>query len=336
MNLSRIVSRFFTLLLAVVLFGAFSFDAEARRLGGGKSAGRQSSHVTQRETARTPPAAPANQPGQNAAAGAGTAGAAAAATRKPWGAMLGGLAAGLGLAWLANALGFGEAFGNVLLLILLAVVVMTIIGMVRRRGAAVRAQAGGMAYQGAGAGAANPVTPRQYNPTKVGNDASARPWENQAAPFSGTGAAAAGGGSMIGSALAGSQNWGIPAGFDIQGFTEAAKRNFVTLQDAWDRADIPALRAMMTDEMLAEIKSQLAERERTATPGQVNKTEVVMLEAQLLGMEELADEYMASVEFSGMLREDDAGPSPFREAWNMTKPKNSPGGWLVAGVQALQ
>ena len=45
---------------------------------------------------------------------------------------------------------------------------------------------------------------------------------------------------------------------------------------------------------------------------------------------------MASVEFSGMIKEDaSAGPSPFREVWNMTKPRSG-GGWLVAGVQALQ
>ena len=62
-----------------------------------------------------------------------------------------------------------------------------------------------------------------------------------------------------------------------------------------------------------------------------------MIEAHLLGIEELADEYLASVEFSGMIREDSsAGPSPFREVWNMSKPKNGSGGWLVAGVQALQ
>ena len=56
MKLKAIVSRLFTLLLAVVLVGAFTFDAEARRMGGGKSMGRQSSNVTQRQA--TPPAAP--------------------------------------------------------------------------------------------------------------------------------------------------------------------------------------------------------------------------------------------------------------------------------------
>ena len=333
MKLSHIASRLFTLLLAVVLVGVFTFDAEARRLGGGKSMGRQSSNVTQRQA--TPPAAAPGNPSQSAAtagaAGAGTA-AAGAAARKPWGAMVGGLAAGLGLAWLAHSLGLGPAFANFLLFMLLGVVILAVIGMIRRSRAGAQGQ--GLAYQGAGA--ANPVTPRQYNPTKVGNDASARPWEGQAAQFD-AGAAGAAGGSMIGSALSGSQSWGVPADFDIAGFTEAAKRNFITLQDAWYRSDIPALRAMMTDDMLTEIQSQLAERERTATPGQVNKTDVVMLEAQLLGIEELDDAYMASVEFSGMIREEpSAGPSPFREVWNMTKPRSGRGGWLVAGVQALQ
>ena len=333
MKLSHIASRLFTLLLAVVLVGVFTFDAEARRLGGGKSMGRQSSNVTQRQA--TPPAAAPGNPSQSAAtagaAGAGTA-AAGAAARKPWGAMVGGLAAGLGLAWLAHSLGLGPAFANFLLFMLLGVVILAVIGMIRRSRAGAQGQ--GLAYQGAGA--ANPVTPRPYNPTKVGNDASARPWEGQAAQFD-AGAAGAAGGSMIGSALSGSQSWGVPADFDIAGFTEAAKRNFITLQDAWDRSDIPALRAMMTDDMLTEIQSQSAERERTATPGQVNKTDVVMLEAQLLGIEELDDAYMASVEFSGMIREEpSAGPSPFREVWNMTKPRSGRGGWLVAGVQALQ
>ena len=113
---------------------------------------------------------------------------------------------------------------------------------------------------------------------------------------------------MIGSGLSGSQSWGIPAGFDSQGFLTAAKTNFVTLQAAWDKSDIPALRAMMTDDMLGEIRAQLAERE-AHTGGPVNQTDVVMIDASLLGIEDLGDDYMASVEFSGMIREDPVGRS---------------------------
>jgi predicted lipid-binding transport protein (Tim44 family) len=110
----------------------------------------------------------------------------------------------------------------------------------------------------------------------------------------------------------------------------------VSLQAAWDKSDIGALRIMMTDTMLKEIQSQLADRE-AHTGGPLNLTEVVMIEAHLLGIEDLGETYMASVEFSGMIREEpSAGPNPFREVWNMTKSKNGASGWLVAGVQALQ
>jgi len=318
-------------LVAVLALASFESEA-ARRLGGGGSMGRQSGNVTQREAAK--PATPAPTQNQAAPATQPGAGAAAAAPKRPWGAMLGGLAAGLGLAWLANSLGLGEAFGQFLLIALLVMVVMAVIGFImrsRRNAQPNRTYA----FQGAGAGAEQAVPPRQYSPDKVGNDASARPWERNTMAFE-AGKQGQGSGVQIGSGLAGSQSWGVPPGFDTEGFVAAAKRNFVTLQDAWDRSDIPALRAMMTDEMLGEIKSQLGDRE-SHLGGQPNKTEVVMLEAQLLGIEDLGGDYMASVEFSGMIREEpSAGPSPFREVWNMTKPKAGNSGWLVAGVQALQ
>jgi predicted lipid-binding transport protein (Tim44 family) len=303
--------------------------AEAKRMGGGSSFGRQSTNVTPRQ---------AIPPTQKAAPAPG----AAAAPKKPWGAMLGGLAAGLGLAWLASSLGLGGAFGQIIMFALLALVVMVVIGFVMRRlkgGAANSAGSPGatrgqppFAFQGAG----NAATPSNYSPEKVGNDASARPWERSSMAFDARNEAAAStGGSVIGSALLGAQTWGVPAEFDNEGFLKACKANFVTLQDAWDRSDIQSLRAMMTDDMLEQIKTQLADRE-SHTGGVANKTEVVMIDAQLLGIETLDDVYMASVEFSGMIREDaSAGASPFREVWNMTKPRTG-GGWLVAGVQALQ
>jgi len=337
--------KLWTVLLAGVLaIGALDAEA-ARRLGGGGSIGRQSPNVTQRQAtppANTPTSPTATQAQRNASPA--PAPAAAQPARRGFGGMLAGLAAGLGLAWLAHTLGFGEAFANILMFGLLAVVVMVVVGMImrRRQAAAGMQRTGGYAYQGAGATADAPVSPRQYNPAKVGNDASARPWEDPTSGF-GTAPRDSSGGVRIGSALGagqprgaleGSQTWGVPPGFDTDGFLAAAKRNFVTLQDAWDRSDMGTLRSMMTDEMLEEIRGQMAGRE-PLLPGQ--KTEVVMLEAQLLGIEELATEYMASVEFSGMIREEpSAGPSPFREVWNMVKTKDGKSGWLVAGVQALQ
>lgn len=338
-------SKLVTLMLAgVMALGSLNAEA-ARRMGGGKSVGQQSNQVTKRDAAPQTPAAPAqNAAPTNAAKPVGAP--AAAAPKKPWGAMLGGLAAGLGLAWLASSLGMGEAFGNILMALLIGVAVMAVIGMIMRARRGAAAQNGGLAYQGAGASAENPATYKQYSPQNVGNDASARPWEGQNTRFDSSTATQPSGsliGSGIGSglnasagdSLSGSQTWGIPAGFDVDSFITAAKRNFVTLQDAWDCSDISALRSMMTDSMVVEIRNQLSERE-AQFPGQPNKTEVLTLDAQLLGIEEQADAYLASVEFNGMIREDAAsGPSPFREVWNMSKSKQG-GGWLVAGVQALQ
>ena len=328
------MNKLMTLMLAGVLaLGSLNAEA-ARRMGGGKSVGQQSNQVTKRDAAPQTPAAPAQNAAPANAAKPGAAAPAAAAPKKPWGAMLGGLAAGLGLAWLAHSLGMGEAFGNILMFLLIGVAVMAAIGLfMRSRRNAAAGNQGGFAYQGAGSTADQPASMKQYNPEKVGNDASARPWESQNTRFDSS-AVDASNGSMIGAALGGSQTWGIPVGFDVDSFITAAKRNFVTLQDAWDRSDIAALRSMMTDTMVMEIRNQLSERE-SQFPGQPNKTEVVMLEAQLLGIEEQADTYLASVEFNGMIREDAAaGPSAFREVWNMTKSKQG-GGWLVAGVQAL-
>ena len=308
--------------LAISMMLAGTSAEAAKRMGGGKSIGQQSSNVTKREAAPATPAAPA-------AAGA----AAAAAPKKPWGAMLGGLAAGLGLAWLASSLGLGAAFGQIIMFALLALVIMVVGGFLYRKfkGGNAGPSKSPFAFQGAG----NAATPRDYSPENVGNDASARPWERNSMAFD-AGKQPVGTGSMIGSGLAGSQAWGVPDGFDADGFLKASKANFLTLQDAWDRSDINNLRSMMTDDMLSEIKTQLGERESHTGAG-INKTDVQMLDAKLLGIEELSDTYMASVEFSGMIREDaSAGASPFREVWNMTKPKSGGGGWLVAGVQALQ
>jgi len=305
--------KLMSILMAIVIgFSCLSAEA-SKRLGSGKSVGQQSNNVSQTQgasktTQNATPATPAAPPP------------AAAPQKRPWGAMLGGLAAGLGLAWLASSMGFGEELGQFMMFGLIALGIMMVIGyFMRRRASANNSESNTspLAFQGAGA-----TPPQQHHATQFNTN---------------TDATTASTGSMIGSAVGGFQpNWSIPAGFDADGFVNKAKENFVVMQDAWDRSDIPALKAMMTDTMLDEIKVQLAERESLA-PGQVNKTEVVSLQAQLLGIEELENDFLASIEFTGLIREDpSAGPSPFREIWNMGRPKQGQMGWLVAGVQALQ
>ena len=63
-------------------------------------------------------------------------------------------------------------------------------------------------------------------------------------------------------------------------FLDVARRSFVCVQQAWDRADLTALSAFATEPLFEELRSQLAER----GPGP-NHTEVVRIEARLLGVE---------------------------------------------------
>jgi len=152
--------------------------------------------------------------------------------------------AALGLAWLASVLGFGEAVAQFLLVGLVVVSVLAVVGLLRRRRGAVptgqtlqAAARGGASGAGAGDAQRDAVTPRGYSPQNVGNDASARPWEQPAVLPEG----------VLGAVDDATPGWGVPEGFDTAGFLKASKANFVSLQAAWDRSDIPALRAMMTD-----------------------------------------------------------------------------------------
>ena len=291
-----------------------SFDAEAaRRLGGGGSVGRQSGNVTQREARQAAPrGAGAAQPGRTGHTAAAPT-PAAAAPKRPWGAMLGGLAAGLGLAWLANSLGLGAAFAQFLLIALLAA---------GRHGrdrldhavAPQAAQPSAPATRSRAPGARGRLRPcRRASTARTRSATMPRPGRGSATAWPSTRASTRPGQRACRSA----RPWrarrpgACPPGFDTDGFLAAAKRNFVTLQDAWDRADIahPAL----DDDRRHAGRDQAASwpSAKASRAAQPNKTEVVMLEAQLLGIEELGDDYMASVEFSGMIREEpSAGAEP--------------------------
>jgi predicted lipid-binding transport protein (Tim44 family) len=122
--------------------------------------------------------------------------------------------------------------------------------------------------------------------------------------------------------------------FDTDKLLALARESFVRLQAAWDRGDERTLAAIATAPLMDDLRRQLRQR----GPGP-HRTEVLSVEAQLLGVEELREAYVASVEFSGLMRENDAAAaSPFRELWLLAEPKGDGArrqGWRLAGVQAL-
>ncbi|CAG9183444.1 hypothetical protein LMG23992_04980 [Cupriavidus laharis] len=305
-------------LIAAIALG-MALDANAKRMGGSRSIGKQSSTVTQQRQqapAQQTPSQPAQQPAQQAApATAGAAGAAAAAApKRNWGGILGGIAAGLGIGWLLSHFGLGGAALSFLSnLILIALVAFVVMWLIRKfRGGSRQQQP---AYAGAGAGGmARNAEPMLRQPAAPATAAEpVMPAAGAAAPV----------------AAGAAQPWGVPADFDTEAFLRNAKVHFVRLQAAWDAGNLDDIREFTTPEMFAEIKMDLSER-----GAEVNKTDVVTLEAQMLGIESSPSQHLASVRFSGMIRER-AGEAaqPFAEVWNLAKPVSGSGGWLLAGIQ---
>ncbi|CAB3728581.1 MULTISPECIES: Tim44 domain-containing protein [Achromobacter] len=325
------LSRFVAAALIAVSGAALvtaSFDAEARRAGGGASVGRQSSNVTTQRQATTPPAANSNTAGATAApaaAGAATAGAAGAAAKSGasrWLGPIAGIAAGLGIAALLSSMGLSGAFLEFLSsALLIAAVVFAVMFIIRRlRGAGPRT-----ATQGAFGGNNNASGQQQQQPM----------WREALKP----GAAAPAAAAPVAAApieppavlpkAGDDNNWFVPGDFDTPAFLKQAKEQFVRIQAVWDSGSTDGLREFLTDDLITELKPQLAER--GAAP---NKTEVVLLNAEMLGIETVSDGHLASVRFSGMLREAPGAEAfRFEEVWNLFKPAN--GGWLLAGIQQI-
>jgi hypothetical protein len=69
-----------------------------------------------------------------------------------------------------------------------------------------------------------------------------------------------------------------PAWFDPDAFVQGAKSHFIRLQAAWDRGDVGEIRSYTSPELFEEL-----ERERKALGAAPNETEVVRLDAELLG-----------------------------------------------------
>ena len=123
----------------------------------------------------------------------------------------------------------------------------------------------------------------------------------------------------------------VPAGFDVAGFVRAAKLNFIKLQIANDVANLDQIREFATPQMYDALSKDLATR-RSAR----QQTDVVALNAELLEVATEGDTHVASVRFSGMMREaPGAAPARFAEVWNLAKPVDGSSGWLLAGIQQM-
>jgi predicted lipid-binding transport protein (Tim44 family) len=117
---------------------------------------------------------------------------------------------------------------------------------------------------------------------------------------------------------------------EVEPFLRTAKTSFIRLQAANDSRDLADIRDYTTPEVYAEIAMQIEERGDSP-----QKTEVVMLDAKLVDDVIEDDQAIASVHFSGLIRENDAPtPQPFDEIWHVRKNlRERNATWQIAGIQ---
>jgi predicted lipid-binding transport protein (Tim44 family) len=278
-----------------LFFGLAMVGVEAEAA---KRLGGGKSMGTQRNmTQQAAPKTPAQQ--QQQAQQAGTpaqqpATAAAQTTGNKWLGPLAGLAMGAGLMALFMNNGIAGALSGLLLVAALAAVAMLIFRALRGRAAQAPMQYAG--HQGAAA----------PEPMAMGGGSSAAP-------------------HSVASMSAG--RW--PADFNATEFIRHARLNFVRLQEAHDARDSEALADFLAPDLLAEVQAQWQ------SEGAANsKTDVVTLESEVLEVVNEGLLYVASVRFSGLIREDGAAePQPFSEIWHLEKPMRGSAGWQVSGIQ---
>jgi predicted lipid-binding transport protein (Tim44 family) len=305
----RISSTLAIVVLALV--ATVAYDAADARVGGGRSMGAQRPSVAPRASAPPTATSPgaASQPVMPATPGATLPAkpampatpAPAASGMSRWLGPIAGIAAGLGLAALLSHFGLPEGFATFLLLGLLAVGVVFLVRMLFAR----RQPREPLAYAGSPRAGTTPTFDKSAIPEWGG--------AQRVEP-------------VLGSAAITPGVAKFPPGFDAAGFARHAKQQFIALQAAHDAADRAALKDVLTPEMYSEILRDLEAGPRPAT-------EVVNLEAEVLEVVTEADRHLASVRFTGKLREGGGVPAAFDEVWNLSKPVDGKSGWMLAGIQ---
>jgi predicted lipid-binding transport protein (Tim44 family) len=282
--------------LAIFSFGLATFDAEAKRFGGGQSVGKQRQSIGSQATpksAQTPSAAPAP----------------AAAAGNRWLGPLAGLAAG----GLLAALFMGGAFEginmmDVLMLAALMAAIFFVVRMMRKPRQEQSARP--MQYSGLGAGAAGGATSAS-GPTVPPSETSGT--SAQTAPVPG-----------------GTRN--IPADFKVEPFLRNAKTSFIRLQAANDARDLNDIREYTTPEMFAEISMQINERGDAPQKTEVLSINAELLEVVTENDTAIASVRFNGQ----LREAPQPLPESFDEIWHVQKNLKDPDAvWLLAGIQQV-
>lgn len=318
--MNRKIGLLATICLAMALMLGGIQQAQAKRMGGGKSFGGKPSYSApyQRSTSPSSSSQPIRSPAQQQAAAQNQAARQGLASRGGLMGLLGGLALG----GLLGSLFFGGAFENLNLMDILVFA--------------------GIAYLlyrlfAAKAGQGQPVAGGVSNRSGQSDETSSYYRDNHSETSSPAGFNTD---ILFGKGKSGGSGFevapmdnpvSVPAGFDQSGFLTGAENAFRHLQAAWDKRDLATIRGLSTDKVFAEIQEQLRASDS------VNKTEVLKVKAELLEVQQVGSELEATVLFDSILREDDGDTEQVREIWHFVKPVNSQQPkWFLDGIQQLE
>ncbi|MBS3965115.1 MAG: Tim44 domain-containing protein [Methylomonas sp.] len=305
-----------TAFLSLALLMASVHEAEARRMGGGRSFGSKPGQSESYQRSATP--APASQSTRSASQQ--QAAAQNQTARQSWanrGGLMG-MLGGLALGGLLGSLFFGGAFEGINFMDILLFAGIAF-----------------LAYRLLSARARNqsqPVTPGAYGRQDTTNRPETVQYrDNDPVPanrsFNTDVLFGKGGSPAPMTDVAAS----IPAGFDQATFLAGAENAFRHLQAAWDKRDLATIRGLTTDKVFAELQGQLQASDAA------NKTEVLKVSAELLEVREVGSELEATVLFDCIMREDDGDSGQVREVWHFTKAvKSTQAKWFLDGIQQLE
>lgn len=296
---------------SVVLLLAFSLsDADAAmRFGGGRSFGRSTGSLFQKAPTPSPsfsnkatkPAPGATKQAQGAQQSAKVGSSAtAAATARPAGGMLMGMAAALGLTALVSMLGVSAGFAQVLMVLILAMLAFYALRFVMSLMTGKHLQ-------------------RDTSENRQGMGTQADFAQEQCRP-----------GSVMDSFSQGElEGLSVPAGFDAKGFESVARENFIKLQKAWDEGKIVSVADFMTEDFFIALTHQFRAHGAVA-----QTSDIVNLSTKLLGIVRKGSEYVAVVSFEGAMTINGQFEE-VHERWLLVQAEDGSTGWLLAGIEQV-
>lgn len=122
----------------------------------------------------------------------------------------------------------------------------------------------------------------------------------------------------------------MPADFDAEEFLRGAKMAYNRLQAAWDSRDLNDIAQFASPAVMDAVRQQLAEETEPS------KTEILLVNAQLLSVVNEDKEQRAQVYFDVLMRErpDQPTPSNMREIWHFVRELDG-GTWKLDGIQQV-